>query len=182
MFVYGTLKDPDLRCLVCGAPDPAPPQPATALGWRAVHVPGQAYPVLRRAPHVRAPGLWLATPNEVSLRRLFAYEGTDYRLTLIATQNVAGKTERVAAFLGVRQTSGRRPWSFAMWQRREKRTALRMAGAYFASYTTRARLAGLRVQSEASSTTRQGLWRRVRRWQDWCAWFDDSPTIRACQR
>ena len=79
LFVYGTLRDPDLLPAVLGRPlPPGSVHDAVASGFRAVHYPGRIYPALVRAPGGSAPGLLLTglTPFERDL--LDAFEGEEY--------------------------------------------------------------------------------------------------------
>jgi hypothetical protein len=86
LFVYGTLRDPDLLAGVLNRPlKPETMHPARAPGFRAVHYPGRIYPALIRAPGAAAEGLLLTglTPFERDL--LDAFEGDEYRRETIAT-------------------------------------------------------------------------------------------------
>src|SRR6185312_7518844 len=76
LFVYGTLRDPDLLSGVLGRPLRARQMlPAAAPGFVAVHYPRRIYPALVRRPGGAAPGLVLTdlTPFERDLHEAFAY-------------------------------------------------------------------------------------------------------------
>ena len=125
LFVYGTLLDADLRRLVWGAADSLAPEPAYAAGWRAVHVPRQTYPMLRRAPMGGVHGLLLSAPSATAWCRLIAYEGKGYQLGRIMVINEAGQWEQAAVFLAT-HGAGIRNWCFDVWQRRHKRRSMVM--------------------------------------------------------
>ena len=58
LFVYGTLRDPDLLAAVLGRKlRPGGQHMARAPGFRAVHYPGRIYPALIRVPGAAAEGL-----------------------------------------------------------------------------------------------------------------------------
>ncbi|WP_239520955.1 NUDIX domain-containing protein [Pseudooceanicola aestuarii] len=72
LFVFGTLRDPDLLRMVAGA-DLAV-EPATLPGWRAMRAAAGAWPVLVNTPGHGAPGLLLRDPGARALDRLHHYE------------------------------------------------------------------------------------------------------------
>jgi gamma-glutamylcyclotransferase (GGCT)/AIG2-like uncharacterized protein YtfP len=85
LFVYGTLRDPDLLAGVLNRPLRTDGMHlAHAPGFRAVHYPGRIYPALIRVPGAAAEGLLLTdlTPFERDL--LDAFEGEEYRRETIA--------------------------------------------------------------------------------------------------
>ena len=79
LFVYGTLRDPDVRRLVLGRPvEPADALPATAPGLAAVFYPGRTYPALVAVPDGAAPGTLLTGLSPADLAVLDAFEGPEY--------------------------------------------------------------------------------------------------------
>jgi len=125
LFVYGTLRDPDMLAVVLGRRvDAAAMRPAAAPGFVALHYPGRAYPALLRRPGGVAEGLVLMglTPFERDL--LDAFEGDEYRRTLIAVM-VEAELHEAWAYLPVVSVAPQSPqWSLAHWQKVHKPGAL----------------------------------------------------------
>jgi gamma-glutamylcyclotransferase (GGCT)/AIG2-like uncharacterized protein YtfP len=86
LFLYGTLRDPDLLASFAGRPVPI--TPATLRGWRRVAVLSSRYPTLRRARGV-VEGV-LATVDRRTLLRLAVYEGPSYRLMPVVVHTARG--------------------------------------------------------------------------------------------
>lgn len=76
LFVYGTLRAPELVATVLG--HPASGIDAVARGHGVVLYPGRSYPALIRTPGRDAPGLLLSglTAEDIALLDLF--EGAEY--------------------------------------------------------------------------------------------------------
>ncbi len=127
LFVYGTLRDPDLLAGVLGrrlGSDAV--HSARAPGFRVVAYPGRIYPALVRAPGAAADGLLLTglTPFERDL--LDAYEGEEYRRDTIATI-LADEPELHEAetyMPAITVASGSAGWQLADWQRHHKQRIL----------------------------------------------------------
>src|SRR5689334_12650303 len=84
LFVYGTLRDPDLLAgILCRPPASERHVHAAAPGFRAVHYRARIYPALVRAPGAAAPGLLLTDLSSFERDLLDAYEGDEYRRELI---------------------------------------------------------------------------------------------------
>ena len=81
LFVYGTLRDPDLLVGVIGRPIAG--LGAAAPGFVAVHYPGRIYPALVRRPGGAAAGLVLTDLSAFEVDLLDAFEGTEYRRAII---------------------------------------------------------------------------------------------------
>lgn len=117
LFVYGTLRDPDLLAGVLGRPlDGGATLMAVAPGFRTVHFPGRIYPALVRAPGGRAEGLVLAdvTPFEQDL--LDAYEGDEYRRGLVPVM-VGEELHEAFAYLPAIGVPPEAPgWTLTAWQ------------------------------------------------------------------
>jgi hypothetical protein len=95
LFVYGTLRDPDVLRLVIGHPVAAASAvPAAAPGHRVVCFPGRTYPAIRREPGATALGLALHGLSATDLRLLDLFEGDEY---------VRGEVEIIVS--GERQTA-----------------------------------------------------------------------------
>src|SRR5690348_7753130 len=84
LFVYGTLRDPDLLSGVLNRPLNAGHMlPATAPGFAAVHYPNRIYPALVRKPGAAAEGLILTDLSPFEKDLLDAFEGPEYRRDII---------------------------------------------------------------------------------------------------
>lgn len=121
LFVYGTLRDPDLLSGVLARPLNAGAMlAACAPGFRAVHYPNRPYPALLRAPGAAAEGLVLTdlTPFERDL--LDAFEGEEYRLSPIPVM-IGGELHEAFAYLpAIPVPADAAPWTLADWQARHK--------------------------------------------------------------
>ena len=121
LFVYGTLRDPDLLSGVLARPLRADAMlPAAAPGFAALHYPGRIYPALVRAPGAAAPGLVLTdlTPFEHDL--LDAFEGPEYRRGPVPVM-IAEELHEAAAYLpAIAVPSTAAPWSLEAWQAAHK--------------------------------------------------------------
>ena len=123
LFVYGTLRDPDLLTGVLGRPLRGEAMHAArAPGFRAVPYPGRIYPALVRAPGAAAEGLLLTdlTPFERDL--LDAFEGEEYRRTTIAAvladEPELHEADAYIPAMSVADTG--EDWLLADWQRLHK--------------------------------------------------------------
>ena len=145
LFVYGTLRDPELMNAVLGRRlPPSSVHPARAPGFRAVLYPRRAYPALVRAPGGQAAGLLITglTPFERDL--LDAYEGDEYRRAPIAAV-LADEPElhEADAYLPATVIPPDAPeWSLSRWQAEHKPRALVAEAAMAAEL--RARLIAVR--------------------------------------
>ncbi len=123
LFVYGTLRDPDLLAAVLGRPvRGASLHPARAPGYKPVHYPNRIYPALVRSPGAAAEGLLITglTPFERDL--LDAYEGDEYRRGTIAAM-LADEPElhEADAYLPVIAVpTDAHEWSLSRWQQEHK--------------------------------------------------------------
>lgn len=121
LFVYGTLRDPDLVAAVLGRRLQTV-YPARAPGWRAVHYPGRVYPALVRAPGAAAQGLLITGLSPFERDLLDAYEGEEYRRTPIATMLLDGpELHEADAYLPVAAVpTDAHEWSLSRWQAEHK--------------------------------------------------------------
>jgi Gamma-glutamyl cyclotransferase, AIG2-like len=126
LFVYGTLRDPELLAGVLARPLRADAAlAAVAPGFRAVRYPGRVYPALLRAPGAAAPGLVLIdlTPFERDL--LDAYEGDEYRPDLIPVMIGEDLHEARAYFPAIAIPPDAPDWTLEVWQEAHKNRVLR---------------------------------------------------------
>jgi len=122
LFVFGTLMDADVLRLILGhrlAPEQI--QRASVRGWRRARVPGRAYPMLVPSPGGRVVGQLLSGLSPFDRQRLDAYEGAEYLLAPLRVFMVGGRGLVVEHYRCCRSVRpGRKGWSLAQWQRREK--------------------------------------------------------------
>ena len=117
LFVYGTLRDPELLAGVLGRPlSAAAMLPAAAPGFVTLHYPGRIYPALVRRPGAAAAGNVLTdlTPFEHDL--LDAFEGQEYGRAVIPVM-IDEELHEAAAYLpAVAVPANSPPWTLAGWQ------------------------------------------------------------------
>jgi gamma-glutamylcyclotransferase (GGCT)/AIG2-like uncharacterized protein YtfP len=139
LFVYGTLRDPELLAGVLGRQTRA--VEAVAPGFAAVHYPGRIYPALVRRPGSAAPGLVLTdlTPFEWDL--LDAFEGAEYRRDMIAVM-IGQELHEAFAYLPAVAVKAQPDWTLGGWQSAHKARVL--VGEWAAAAELRARLIAIR--------------------------------------
>jgi gamma-glutamylcyclotransferase (GGCT)/AIG2-like uncharacterized protein YtfP len=126
LFVYGTLRDPQLLSTVLGRPlRPGGQHVARAPGWKAVQYPGRIYPALVRAPGVVAEGLLLIDLSPFELDLLDVFEGVEYRRGIVAAM-VEEELFEAGAYLPaaylptIEVPAPHHDWSLSRWQREHK--------------------------------------------------------------
>lgn len=125
LFVYGTLRDPDLLAGVLNRPLNADCMlPAIAPGFAALHYPNRIYPALVRRPGAAAEGLVLTdlTPFEKDL--LDAFEGAEYRRDIIPVMIAEELHEAFAYLPAIAIPADAPPWTLSAWQMNHKRRVL----------------------------------------------------------
>ena len=121
LFVYGTLRDPQLLSTVLGRPlRPGGQHVARAPGWKAVHYPGRIYPALVRAPGAAAEGLLLIDLSPFELDLLDAFEGAEYRRGIVAAMVEEELFEAGAYLPTIEVPAPHHDWSLSRWQREHK--------------------------------------------------------------
>ena len=121
LFIYGTLRDPDLLAGLLGRPlAPNAVLRAVAPGYAAVHYPGRTYPALRRQPGGAAEGLVLRGLSPFEQDLLDAYEGEEYRRALLPVMIGEELHEAFAYLPVIAVPAAAAPWSLAEWQARHK--------------------------------------------------------------
>lgn len=125
LFVYGTLRDPDLVGAVLGRrPDAGAIAAAVAPGFRVVFHPGRTYPALIPAPGGAAEGEVIAGLSRFENVLLDAFEGTEYRRGIVPVL-IEGEVHEADAFLPTLAVDrDAEPWSLARWQREHKAAVL----------------------------------------------------------
>ena len=138
LFVYGTLRDPDLLSAVLGRKlRPAGQHVARAPGFRAVYYPGRIYPALIRAPGAAAEGLLLIDLNPFEHDLLDAFEGEEYHRAAVATMVEEELFEAEAYLPTIRVANQGEDWSLARWQQQHKPHVLGAEAASAAEIRTK---------------------------------------------
>lgn len=123
LFVYGTLRDPELLAAVLGKHvDPRAVAAGTAPGFRIVHYPGRPYPALVRSPGAAAQGQVLLGLSRLDRQVLDAYEGEEYRRAVIAVlvDEEMHQTETYLPTEAIAATA--EAWTLETWQEVHKPT------------------------------------------------------------
>jgi hypothetical protein len=121
LFVYGTLRDPDLLAGVLARPLRGEAMLAAAApGFIAVHYPQRIYPALVRRPGGSAEGLVLTDLSPFERDLLDAFEGAEYEPMPIPVMVGEELHEAVAYLPTARVPPDSPPWILAEWQRRHK--------------------------------------------------------------
>ena len=116
LFVYGTLRDGDLRAALLGRDLPASAcTPAQACGFGAVHYPQRVYPALVAMPHGNAPGLLLHGLTPIDLAILDAFEGDEYRRDTIDVQAPWGPVPADTYLPRIAIAPDAAPWTLRHW-------------------------------------------------------------------
>lgn len=130
-FFYGTLLDPDVRRLVLAqCARELRCRPAALGGWTRVQASHGCFPVVRRRPGGRVPGLLVEGVDLPGLYRMAHFEGDGYTLGRVAVAvpgTAPGGSVRLECHVFLPERRGlclSGGWSLADWQRREKRRFL----------------------------------------------------------
>ena len=140
LFVYGTLRDPELLDAVLGRP--ARSLAAAAPGFAAVHYPARLYPALVRRPGQAAAGLVLTDLTPFELDLLDAFEGEEYHRSIVPVV-IDEELHEAFAYLPAATIPPDAPgWTLANWQARHKARVL--AGERASADDLRAKLIAIR--------------------------------------
>lgn len=124
LFVYGTLRDPNLLAGVLGRPLRAGARlAAVAPGFAAVHYPNRIYPGLVRRHGAAAPGLVLTDLSPFERDLLDAYEGEEYRRAPIPVM-IEDELHEADAYLPAVDIAGGESWTLEAWQNQHKAKVL----------------------------------------------------------
>lgn len=74
LFIYGTLRDPNVLTLVIGRPFPGPRSPAVLHGFRKRKVEGFDFPVIAPSPDGRVDGILIEGLTDEDITALDGYE------------------------------------------------------------------------------------------------------------
>jgi gamma-glutamylcyclotransferase (GGCT)/AIG2-like uncharacterized protein YtfP len=143
LFVYGTLRDPELLNGVLGrSRKTTGVMTAAAPGFSAVHYPGRIYPALVRRPGHAAAGLVLTDLTPFELDLLDAFEGPEYRRGIIAVI-IDGELHEAFAYFPVATVPADAPaWTLIDWQEEHKARVL--AGEHASAAELRTKLIAIR--------------------------------------
>ena len=121
LFVYGTLRDPEVLALVLGRVLPAGScRAAMAPGCAAADMPGRNYPGLRREANSAAPGMLIEGLGGTDLARLDCFEGGEYARGPVEVI-VNGVAINADVYWPVRAIDAAAPeWVLADWVERHK--------------------------------------------------------------
>jgi len=142
LFVYGSMRDEEVRTLVLGRMATAfRSEPAWMPGVAAALVPGESYPYLVSLEGARAAGELIHGLDDTCLDRILFFEGDEYAFAECEVERAGG--DRVAAmhFGGVAiPETPVVTWSLEQWQVSEKARFLSMTRRYMAlwGHATRA--------------------------------------------
>ena len=136
LFVYGSMRDADVRALVLGPDSPGiRTEPAWMPDAAAARVPGESYPFLVSIEGARAPGELLHGLDQTCLDRIHFFESDEYACVRCVVELADG--ERIAAmhFGGIAIPKATLvPWSLERWQAREKAIFLSMTREYMSGW------------------------------------------------
>lgn len=153
LFVYGSMRDENVRALVLGRERPEVRSEAAWMPGAAVAlVPGESYPYLVSVEGAWAPGEVLYGLDEVCLDRIRFFESDEYALVECDVERAGG--ERIAAmhFGGVAIPQA--PivsWSLEQWQATQKGRFLAMTREY------------MTLWGRATADEAEALWQRMLR-------------------
>jgi gamma-glutamylcyclotransferase (GGCT)/AIG2-like uncharacterized protein YtfP len=122
LFVYGTLRDPDIMDALLGRPVRS--QQASAPGFRSVHHPHRTYPALIPSADGKAPGLLLRLLTPAELAILDTFEGDEYRRATIAVSTPAGLVDADVYLPIAAIPPDAAPWTLEQWTQEHKAAML----------------------------------------------------------
>lgn len=125
LFVYGTLRDPDVLDALLGRTLAAHEcVTAHAPGFQAVHYPHRVYPALIAASGGNAPGLLLHDLTAIELAILDAFEGDEYRRAIIPVLAPSGIVDADAYLPVITIPPDAAPWTLDNWTALHKLSVL----------------------------------------------------------
>jgi gamma-glutamylcyclotransferase (GGCT)/AIG2-like uncharacterized protein YtfP len=122
LFVYGTLRDPDLLAGVVGRGVRG--LQSAAPGMAAVHYPGRIYPALLRRPGAAAAGVVLTDLTAFEMDLLDAFEGEEYRREIIPVMIGEELHEAFAYLPAIAIPADAPDWTLREWQNEHKARVL----------------------------------------------------------
>lgn len=120
LFLYGTLRDPDILAAVLGRTVAVRQLiAATAPDCVAVYFPGRVHPALLRRPGSAAPGLLLVQAS-ADLLALDAFEGDEYRRGSVQAMVAAGPVAAEVYWPAMPVAPSAAAWTLDHWIREHK--------------------------------------------------------------
>ena len=125
LFLYGTLRDPDILAAVLGR-TVADHQliTATAPDCATLYFPGRVYPALVPRAGGAAPGLLLAEAAIDDLLALDAFEGDEYLRGPVWAMTAAGPVEAEAYWPAIAIDPSAPAWTLERWVREHRTQVL----------------------------------------------------------
>ena len=153
LFVYGSMRDEDVRALVLGRDRPEVRiEPAWMPHAAVALVPGESYPYLVSVEGARALGEVLYGLDEACLDRIHFFENDEYAFVECQVERTDGERIDAMHFGGVAIPQAPIvPWSFEQWQATEKARFLAMTREYMAMWR------------HATRDEAEALWQRMLR-------------------
>jgi hypothetical protein len=135
LFVFGTLRDPDVMRAVLGRSLPAAELvPARLPGWRRLPVLNASYPVIRRDPARTTDGLLFEHPTPRDWLRIRHFESEEYDTLPVSVMMADGRRRPAnvfAALEGIFEV-GDGDWDLGSWARIHKATFLERCAGWMA--------------------------------------------------
>ncbi len=119
LFVFGTLRDPDVLTLVLGRSDRFRSEVASLCDYAARTVRERDYPMLVSAPGAHADGLLIHDLDDTDRARLIWFEGDTYVLEARRVDTATGSVP-AQLFAAPETLPSSGPWQFESWQMHDK--------------------------------------------------------------
>lgn len=124
LFLYGTLRDPDILAAVLGRAVPAADLvAASAPDCAAVYFPDRVYPALVPRRGAAAPGLLLQV-TAADRMALDAFEGKEYRRGPLQVESGLGPVAAEVYWPAIAIAAGAPDWTLERWAGEHKRQVL----------------------------------------------------------
>lgn len=121
LFLYGTLRDPDILAAVLGRTVSAGELvAATAPGCASVYFPGRLYPALVLRAGSTAPGLLLTHASADDMAALDAFEGDEYRRGPVQAATATGSVAAEVYWPAITVDTSAADWTLDRWMREHK--------------------------------------------------------------
>jgi gamma-glutamylcyclotransferase (GGCT)/AIG2-like uncharacterized protein YtfP len=121
LFLYGTLRDPDILTAVLGRVASIHNLvPATAPNCASVYFPNRLYPALVQRTGSAAPGLLLTEATTGDLTALDAFEGDEYRRGPVQVTTLMGPVVAEVYWPALPIAAAAPDWTLERWVREHK--------------------------------------------------------------
>ena len=150
LFVYGTMRDPEVLSLVLGRPEGAVEREGAWLqGARLARVSDETYPMLVSDPGASVEGELLVGLSGADRARIRFFEGDEYAVDEARIRTHSAATVAAELFVLTGTANAAEPWSLETWQRDHRAGFLPMARDFMALY------------GRASPEAAEALWSRL---------------------